>query len=490
MVGKQCRRRSSRRFRRHDRIPMRYFSSQSMKEGDGVDRVADIKPTKLEWNLVVGVARIYRMPCHWISKDAYSMELVLQDKHERLKVTAHKYKLVVFLRTNVSILYGDVFPFRPFCFTPFREIDEMCASNNIYLIDCIGQVVGKEAPEDIITKTGQSSKRLRLYLEDVEKNKMKCTLFGEFVGEALCYLEKTDVQPLVLVAQLFKPHVWLDDVNVQTSFYGSRVFFNPTDLEAAEFRNSLINLGEHATQEISHVESHEQRSVTQDLSSGDFPFLSVEQVYNLTEETECWILSTVVSIEGGRNDWFYASCKGCFKKVIPIDDNYHCTNVKCGQRGSKPPLKFRLKVIVTDGIGFLTVLLWNTECAAILGMSPNDVRDVSAVDQSLDIALPSAGTVESSSDGTGEPVVSLAKDTESRIEVIHCDNSPSNTIATGLSSKDVESHIDIESPDDSPPKTVVATLRSKGNVAVTPPAEGQGSNGKIFKRVGVKRKAD
>ncbi|MED6215612.1 hypothetical protein PIB30_115494, partial [Stylosanthes scabra] len=50
-------------------------------EPEGVDRVADIKPTKLEWNLVVGVARIYRMPCQWISKDAYSMELVLQDKH-------------------------------------------------------------------------------------------------------------------------------------------------------------------------------------------------------------------------------------------------------------------------------------------------------------------------------------------------------------------------------------------------------------------------
>ncbi|MED6167860.1 hypothetical protein PIB30_006831 [Stylosanthes scabra] len=66
---------------------------------------------------------------------------------------------------------------------------------------------------------------------------MKCTLFGDFVGEALGYLEKTDVQPLVLVGQLFKPHVWLDDVNVQTSFYGSRVFFNPTFLDAAEFRN-------------------------------------------------------------------------------------------------------------------------------------------------------------------------------------------------------------------------------------------------------------
>ncbi|MED6189607.1 hypothetical protein PIB30_097705 [Stylosanthes scabra] len=40
-----------------------------------------------------------------------------------------------------------------------------------------------------------------------------------------------------------------------------------------------------------------------------------------------------------------------------------------------------------------------------------------AVDQSLDVVLPSAGTVESSSDGSGESVVSLAKDSESPVDI-------------------------------------------------------------------------
>ncbi|MED6167859.1 hypothetical protein PIB30_006830 [Stylosanthes scabra] len=104
----------------------------------------------------------------------YSMSNFIVKVHRSgLKVTPFKYKLGVFLKTNVSILSGDVFPFCHFLFTPFREIDEMCASNNIFLIDYIGQVVGKEAPEDIIIKTGQSSKRLRLYLEDVELSSPK-----------------------------------------------------------------------------------------------------------------------------------------------------------------------------------------------------------------------------------------------------------------------------------------------------------------------------
>ncbi|MED6188211.1 hypothetical protein PIB30_083956 [Stylosanthes scabra] len=144
-----------------------------------------------------------------------------------LRVTSHKFKLRFFVRTCISRASPDDFQLSPFRFTPFPEIDGMCSNNDIFLIDVVGQVVGKEDPEDIITKAGQSSKRMRLNLEDEEKNKMKCTLFGDFVAQALISLQKENVEPLVMVAQLFKPHVYLSDFCIQPSFYGSRVFFNP-----------------------------------------------------------------------------------------------------------------------------------------------------------------------------------------------------------------------------------------------------------------------
>ncbi|MED6184192.1 hypothetical protein PIB30_045080 [Stylosanthes scabra] len=40
--------------------------------------VKDINARKLDWNLVVRVARMYRMPCQWKSSDAYSLELILR----------------------------------------------------------------------------------------------------------------------------------------------------------------------------------------------------------------------------------------------------------------------------------------------------------------------------------------------------------------------------------------------------------------------------
>ncbi|MED6206534.1 hypothetical protein PIB30_027758 [Stylosanthes scabra] len=162
----------------------------------------------------------------------YSMRnFIVKPVGNGLRVASHNFKLRFFVRTFVSMLSTDDFQFLRFRFTPYLEINGMCSNNDIFLIDRVGQVVGKEDPEDIITKAGQSSKRMRLYLEDEEKNKMKCTLFGDFVAEAFIILEKENIEkniePLVMVAQLFKPHVYLSDFCIQPSFYGSRVFFNP-----------------------------------------------------------------------------------------------------------------------------------------------------------------------------------------------------------------------------------------------------------------------
>ncbi|MED6222542.1 hypothetical protein PIB30_065417 [Stylosanthes scabra] len=53
---------------------------------------------------------------------------------------------------------------------------------------------------------------MRLYLEDEQKNKMTCTLFGDYVVEALGNLQKP-------------------------SLYGSGIFFNPLFLDVVELRN-------------------------------------------------------------------------------------------------------------------------------------------------------------------------------------------------------------------------------------------------------------
>ncbi|QHO21538.1 Replication protein A 70 kDa DNA-binding subunit C [Arachis hypogaea] len=385
----------------------------------GVDRVADINPSKLEWSVVVGVVRLYEVPSQWNPDEAFSIEMILQDErgdrihcsvprnsivifrsvireHEiysmknfivqgygkSVRTTPHKYKLSFYMKTSVSRLTPDTFVFNPFRFTKYEEIEAMASvvAQN-HLIDCIGHVVAKEDARDLVTKTGQHTKRMVVYLEDLEfvflilllGHKMKCTLFGTFVDEVVTFLHRPDCEPLVMVAQLFKPYVYLNDVNIQSSFDPSRVYCNADFPAVISFKKSLLEQGDLASQRINLIESHGQPSVSDEISRGTIPIKSMEEVLNLDHETSCWVVGTIVSVDVGLKDWFYVSCNTCPRKVQPNKDRYWCDH--CRKVGFNGALRYRLAVILTDGTGCIKVTLWNSEAKTIVGKSASEIRD-------------------------------------------------------------------------------------------------------------------
>ncbi|XP_020965117.1 uncharacterized protein LOC110265905 [Arachis ipaensis] len=175
----------------------------------GVDRVADINPSKLEWSVVVGVVRLYEVPSQWNPDEAFSIEMILQDERgDRIHCSVPRNSIVIFrsvireheiysMKNFIVQGYGkltpDTFVFNPFRFTKYEEIEAMASvvAQN-HLIDCIGHVVAKEDARDLVTKTGQHTKRMVVYLEDLEGHKMKCTLFGTFVDEVVTFLHRPD----------------------------------------------------------------------------------------------------------------------------------------------------------------------------------------------------------------------------------------------------------------------------------------------------------
>ncbi|XP_016167012.1 uncharacterized protein LOC107609523 [Arachis ipaensis] len=310
----------------------------------GFDRVVDINPSKLEWSVVVGVVRMYEVLSQWNPDEVFSIEMILQDEwgdrihytiprnnivifrsvicdHEiyslknfivqgyknSVRTTPHKYKLSFYMKTPVSRLTPDTFLFNPYRFTKYEEIESMAlvvAQN--HLINCIGHVVAKENVRDLVTKTGQHTKRIVVYLKDLEP----------------------DCEPLVMVAQLFKPYVYLNDVNIQSSFDPSRVYCNADFPAVISFKKSLLEQGDLASQRINLIESHGQTSLY-DESQGITPIKSMEEVLNLDHETSCWVVGTIVFVDVDLKDWYH------------------------------------LVVILTDGTGCIKVTLWNSEAKAI-----------------------------------------------------------------------------------------------------------------------------
>ncbi|MED6181738.1 hypothetical protein PIB30_022176 [Stylosanthes scabra] len=110
-----------------------------------VDHIADVNPSKLGWNLGVGVVQLFDTPNQWGGPDAYSMDMM-------------------------------------------------------------------------------------------NRNKMRCTLFGELVGKVAPLLQNEDVEPLILVTQFFKPNVYLNEGYIQNTLHVSQVFINPDSEDVAAFK--------------------------------------------------------------------------------------------------------------------------------------------------------------------------------------------------------------------------------------------------------------
>ncbi|MED6194627.1 hypothetical protein PIB30_030252 [Stylosanthes scabra] len=163
------------------------------------------------------------------------------------------------------------------------SIEVMPGQGVQFLIHSISNVAGMEEPKNMVTKAGQHTRCMSLYIEDLERNKMKCTVFGDLVGMVVQLVEKDDMQPLILVTQLFKPSVYLKEAYIQNSRYVSRVLLNPDCPEVIAFKNSLMAQSDAASQPITNVESKPAYSVGDELEGGARRLSSIEDVLNLTK---------------------------------------------------------------------------------------------------------------------------------------------------------------------------------------------------------------
>ncbi|RYR14681.1 hypothetical protein Ahy_B04g071342 [Arachis hypogaea] len=322
---------------------------------------------------------------------------IMQGYGKSGRTTPHKYKPNFYMKTSVSRLTPDTFLFNLFRFTKYEEIESMASvvAQN-HLIDCIGHVVAKEDARDLITKIRQHTKRMVVYLKDLERNKMKYTLFGNFVNEVVTFLHRPDCEPIVMIAQLFKPYVYLNDVNIQNSFDPSRVYCNADFPAIISFKKRYANMI-HSEGPISLG----QPSMSDEISRGTIPIKSMKEILNLDHvsffvqflslniplfyETSCWVVGTIISVDVCLKYWFYVSCNTCPRKVQPNNDRYWCDH--CRKVGFINGIfRYRLAVILIDGTGAVSKLLIAKTQDTYLGSSYPKAFDVIIERKSVDQA--------------------------------------------------------------------------------------------------------
>ncbi|QHO24020.1 Putative single-stranded DNA binding protein [Arachis hypogaea] len=146
--------------------------------------------------------------------------------------------------------------------------------------------------------------------------------------------------------------------------------------------------------------------VSDELHGGSLPITTIEEVLDKTNVSSS-IVATVVSIDVGGSDWYYASCKSCPRKLKENKGRYLCEH--SGNVGFNSPLRYRLHVIAADGTGYIGLIIWNQEAKLVVGKSASEVKDLSGVEQSVSNLLPTSFTNAAKSDVHFAVVVSLSK---------------------------------------------------------------------------------
>ncbi|XLS50356.1 hypothetical protein HN51_011033 [Arachis hypogaea] len=171
----------------------------------------------------------------------------------------------------------------------------------------------------------------------------------------------------------------------------------------------LIKRGDLKAQCINYIHSQSVNLVSDELHGDSLSIIAIEDVLDKTNETSCWILATVVSIDVGGSGCYYASCKSCLRKLK--EKVVICASIV---------VMYHLHVIADYGTGYIGLIIWNQETKLVVRKSASEVKDLIGVDQSVFNLLPASYTNEAESDVHFAVVVSLSKDSGSE-SIFECD---------------------------------------------------------------------
>ncbi|KAG4991174.1 hypothetical protein JHK87_024631 [Glycine soja] len=300
----------------------------------------------------------------------------------QFRVCEHEYKLFFIGVTVVREVDLHELPFKEFRFVEFANV---VAGNFVsgLLVDIIGVV-------DQVVFRHVSSKNTRVVfrMKDLSGEILSCTLWENYCTQFLSYLnERGDDGPMVIILT----HARIKDAqgsypaSVSNSFKASKLLINDPILEIQEFKERLLDLGV----EVSRVllpgdQASSQVSGGSQLSSKD-SFLSkaeaktILEINAISEDVVCVTVGTISKIVMDNHSWCYPACAQCHRKTDIQTGPFTCG---CGK--DKISL-YRVEVMVTQNNENSKFLLWDRECAELIGETVDDVNRVKIEDGDLDL---------------------------------------------------------------------------------------------------------
>ncbi|KAL2903392.1 Replication protein A 70 kDa DNA-binding subunit C [Bienertia sinuspersici] len=125
-------------------------------------------------------------------------------------------------------------PISAYNFVCFHDI----LSNKLddkYLVDVIGGVT-EVSKLEITERNGKMNKRLEIELEDLEQNRLNCTLWGEFADIMTTYLSTHHGNPIIIIIQFAKIKTWKGVRCLSSSLFATKLLINENIGDIEDFK--------------------------------------------------------------------------------------------------------------------------------------------------------------------------------------------------------------------------------------------------------------
>ncbi|KAK2454686.1 replication protein A 70 kDa DNA-binding subunit [Trifolium repens] len=281
--------------------------------------------------------------------------------------TLHKHKLNFMRRTKVFRISGTEIPQNHFDFMPFDEI--LSKTNEDQLLDVIGHVVEKNDIKET-EKNGKISKIIDATLEDLEGNRIHCTLWDDYALLMQRFLDTHDPSlPVVIIIQLCKLKKYLGVMGISNAFYGTKLMLNADIPEVTDYIQRMNDANVELTQVLSQVSGPAVLSVADDLMQTRR--MTIEDLIESTEKCYGTVLAWACEIDN-ESGWFYQACTKCASRITFMGGQLYC--VKCNMPRTAIP-RFKVNLQVMDDTGSITFIMFDRVVTQFIGRTSQDLLD-------------------------------------------------------------------------------------------------------------------
>ncbi|RZB42684.1 hypothetical protein D0Y65_053319, partial [Glycine soja] len=271
----------------------------------------------------------------------------------KFRVCDHEYKLYFIGVTVVSLCDMEHLPFRKFRFVDFSSVIAghfkigLLVVRYVYLVvvlDVIGVI-----DEVVFRYVSSKNTRVVLNLKDLSGQVLSYTLWENYCLQFLSYLNDIeDERPIVILLT----HARIKEAqgsylaSVSNSFKVSKLMINDLVLEIQEFRERKSN------------------------------------VSFFKQEFVCVTVAKITTIVMDNYSWCYPACGQCYKKADMQTVLFTCP---CGKENDQPVLRYRVEVMVNHKGEQTKFLIWDHECAQLIGQTADEVNRLKIEDGDVDL---------------------------------------------------------------------------------------------------------